>query len=268
MLQTANVRFHRLIPAAPLPQRADRSAFGTLPTRATRYCDAVTSAAAFGWHVHVPMDFSLLWDGEAIFWTYGDVGEWLPLGAAQFPHYAAAFDAVAPEAARGCSPPFLTALPEPGVVQLWTGLIARTDPGWSLLIRSPANLPPVGGIAHFEGIVETDRWFGPLFINLRLTRTHAPISLITDLPIAQVQPLPRAAYSDQVLDGVAHAEGLGETDWADYIDTIVRPNEDPDRQMGQYAVAARKRRRAECPFRAMWSTPAGGAADGAPAIAG
>ncbi len=260
MLQNANVRFHRLIPEAPMPQRADRSALGTLPTRATRYCDAVTSAAAFGWHVHVPMDFSLLWDGEAIFWTYGDVGEWLPLAAAQFPHYAAAFDAAAPDAAKGCSPPFLTALPEPGVVQVWTGLIAATDPGWSLLIRSPSNLPPVGGIAHFEGIVETDRWFGPLFVNLRLTRTHAPILLSTEVPFAQVQPLPRAAYSDQVLNAVHLTDGLADAEWSAYIDTIVRPNEDPDRPQGQYAVAARKRRKGECPFKAMAMQPATAAA--------
>ena len=47
----AIVTFYRLIPEAALPQRADRSALGSLPTRAYRYCDAVTSAAGFGWHV-------------------------------------------------------------------------------------------------------------------------------------------------------------------------------------------------------------------------
>ena len=37
--------FYRLIEQARLPQRADRSAAGTLPTRAYRYCEAVTAAA-------------------------------------------------------------------------------------------------------------------------------------------------------------------------------------------------------------------------------
>ena len=248
MFQAPNVRFSRLISAARTPQRADRSAAGTLPTRATRYCDAVTSAAGFGWHVFSPLDLSFFWDGEAVFWTYGDIGDWLPLASAQFPHFAATFDEMAPPEAQGCSPPFLTALPEPGVVQIWTGLIARTAPDWSLLIRSPANLPPVGGFSLYEGIVETDRWFGPLFINVRLTRTHAPINLTTDMPLAQLQPLPRVVYADQTLDATSIRDGLEPKDWADYVETIVHPNEDPERQQGRYAVAARKRRRAECPF--------------------
>ena len=61
------VRFYRMIAAARPPQRADRSAVGTLPTRASRYCDAVTSASGFGWYVFPPMDFQLLFDGEEVF---------------------------------------------------------------------------------------------------------------------------------------------------------------------------------------------------------
>ena len=76
------VRFYRLIADGRPPMRADRSAAGTLPTRAFRYCDAVTRAAGFGWYVFPPMDFHLLFDGEELFWTYDAVDHWLPLGAA------------------------------------------------------------------------------------------------------------------------------------------------------------------------------------------
>ena len=248
MFQPPNVRFHRLIPGIPTPHRADRSANGTLPTRASRYCDAVTSAAAFGWHVHVPMDFLLFWDGEEVFWRYGDIDMPLPLRAAQFPYFASTFDKIAPEEAKGCSPPFLTALPESGLVQIWTGLIARTSPGWSLLIRSPANLPPIGGISLYEGMVETDRWFAPLFVNVRLTRTDTPIELGTDMALAQLQPIPRAAYADETLDRFTVSDRLEDDDWSDYIESTVRPNLDPDHKQGSYAIEARKRRRAECPF--------------------
>lgn len=51
-------RFYRLIEQAPPPVRADRSAGGTLPVRAYRYCDAVTTAAGFGWWVFPPRTFS------------------------------------------------------------------------------------------------------------------------------------------------------------------------------------------------------------------
>jgi hypothetical protein len=93
---------------------------------------------------------------------------WLALDdAAQFLGFAARFDAAAPPEVRGFSPPFLTALREPGTVQIWSGLIARTAPGWSLLIRLPANLPRLPGLHTYEGLVDFDRWFGPLFIDHR-----------------------------------------------------------------------------------------------------
>ena len=189
---TPIVCFHRLIEQARLPQRADRSAAGTLPTRAYRYCEAVTTAAGYGWWVFPPTDLQFLWDGHDIFWQCTGGADWLPLmPAAQFPDFSARFDAAAPKTLAGCSPPFLTALPEPGTLQIWTGLIARTAPDWSLLIRAPANLPSPGGYALYEGIVETDRWFGPLFTNLRFTRSHTPVRLRADFPFAQIQPLPR-----------------------------------------------------------------------------
>lgn len=245
------VVFYRVIESARLPQRADRSAAGTLPTRAFRYCDAVTSASAFGWYLFPPMDFSLLWDGTDVFWTYAGVSDWLPLTAAQFPHLGDRFDAAAPEAARGYSPPFLTAVPEPGTVQIWSGMIARTAPDWSLLVRPLANLPAGGGYALYEGIVETDRWFGPLFTNLRVTRTDRPVSFQADYPIAQIQPLPRSVYSDATLDAVSvvgNLSAFSDADWDDYCATVVRPSQDPHRQIGRYAIEARRRRRSACPY--------------------
>ncbi len=245
------VRFYRLIDQARPPQRADRSAAGTLPTRAYRYCEAVTSATAFGWWAFPPADLMLLWDGTEIFWQHGGTSDWLPLmPSAQFPGFAAQFNTAAPPALEGCSPPFLTALPEPGLVQLWTGLIARTAPGWHLLLRAPPNLPPSGGFVLYEGIVTTDRWFGPLFTNLRLTRTHTPVRLRDNFPLLHIQPVQQSAYSDEILSSmnvVNDMHGLQDSDWDDYRSTIVVPNEDQDRKFGTYAVAVRKQRPAVCP---------------------
>jgi hypothetical protein len=178
------VHFYRLIDEARLPQRADRSAAGTLPTRAYRYCEAVTAAAGFGWWIFPPTDLQFLWDGHDIFWQCTGWSNWLPLApSAQFPDFADRFDYAAPASLAGCSPPFLSALPEPGTLQIWTGLMARTATDWSLLIRAPANLPCPGGFSLYEGIVETDRWFGPLFTNLRagalVADFYAMISMIS-----------------------------------------------------------------------------------------
>ena len=78
-------RFYRFIPDAPEPRRADRSAEGTLPMIAYRYCEAIASASAFGWYLYPPISFSLVWDGTEIAWTYDGADGWYPLRGAQFP---------------------------------------------------------------------------------------------------------------------------------------------------------------------------------------
>jgi hypothetical protein len=239
------VRFIQLIPGIRPPQRADRTAAGTMPIRAARYCDAITTVCAWGWWVFPPLDLSFYWDGDTVFWSCAEFPDWMALDdAAQFPHLAPAFDQAAPPAAQGCAPPFLTRLPEPGTIQLWTGLMARTASDWSLNIRPPVNLPPQAGIALFEGMLEADLWAGPLFANLRLTRTHHPIRLTTDLPLLQIQPIPRHAYADSILN-TPTIEPPTQDDWAAYIRDIVTPNLDPNRPPGRYATTARKRRK--CP---------------------
>src|ERR1700761_5628623 len=108
------VQFHKLTQRGRSPMRADRTACGTLPIRAVRYCEAVTSATAFGWWAFSPIDFEVLWDGNEIFWRCDEALDWMPLApSAQLPGYAAEFDSAAPDALKGYSPPFLTALPEP-----------------------------------------------------------------------------------------------------------------------------------------------------------
>ena len=103
----------------------------------------------------------------------------------------------------------------------------------------------------YEGIVETDRWFGPLFTNLRFTRSHSPVRLRQDFPFAQVQPLSRLAYADITLGATvttAEMESLEASDWNAYKATIADPNDNPDRSFGDYAVRTRKRSRTNCPL--------------------
>lgn len=239
------ITFHCLIPTARMPQRADRSAAGSLPTRAFRYCEPATSASGFGYYLFPPIGFSVRWDGYDIMWTFAGAGDWFPLTSAQFPDFSNQFDAAAPDEIKTFSPPFLGSLQEPGLIQLWTGLVVRTAPGYSLLVRAPANLPRHGGYEAFEGIVETDRWFGPLITNLRLTKTDVAIEFKPDYPLLQVQPIPRHIYEESHLNNyelVPELRQLTPEDWDDYYDTVVRPNSQIIRPRGQYAAAARKRR--------------------------
>jgi hypothetical protein len=252
-------RFCALIGRAPTP--ADRSGAGTLPARAVRYCEAVTAAAAFGWHLFPPSTVELFWDGREVRWRLSEwgfaEGEWLPLrGAAQYPGFASRFDAACPPELRGLAPPFLAVLPEPGIVQVWTGALARTSPGWSLLLRAPANLPGRGGYEHFEGVVDTDAWQGPLFVNLRLLRTDEPIVLDADWPLIQAQPIPRAALGARRREDAdtpprpAGPETLDPDDWAGLGAALLGAAAGANRRpLGAAAAATRRLRRrpSACP---------------------
>ncbi len=238
------VSFYRGVPQSYAPMRADRGALGVLPTAAFQYCEAITSASAFGWYVFSPMSFRLLWDGTDVLWTHEGEDSWLPLSSCHFPEFSNYFDRNAPDDFKGYAPPFLTKIFSPGVVQVWSGLFAKTAPGWSLLIRSAANIPRSQGYEPFEGIVETDRWFGPLFVNVRLTATDCPIEFSTEKPLFQVQPLIRETYSERHLRSFRFVEELSKLtteDWSAYRETIVNPNVAPHRPVGRYAVSVRKR---------------------------
>ena len=109
-------QFFQLVPDGLPPRRADKSVGGVIPARALRYCEAITSASAFGWYVFLPMNFKVVWDGHDMLWTYPGVDEWLPLtrDAVQYPGFREHFDRHAPEDVRGFSPPFLSPSIQPG----------------------------------------------------------------------------------------------------------------------------------------------------------
>lgn len=244
------VTFYGAVPGVRAPIRADISGLGTLPSRGFQYCEALRTASSFGWYVFPPIDFTLQWDGAEIIWTYRGAKAWYPLTSAQFPGFSAEFDRAAPKQLRGFSPPFMTALPEPGLVQLWTGLFVESAAEWSILVRPPANLPRSLSYDVYEGIVESDRWFGPLFTNVRLIKTDVPIHFDTETPLLQVQPLQRTTYAEDVCNRVGLVRSMADFParaWTLYEQHIVKPNLEPARAIGAYATEVRRRRRSGCP---------------------
>jgi Family of unknown function (DUF6065) len=240
-------QFYRLIPGAPEPRRADRSADGTLPVIAYRYCEAVASASAFGWYLYPPLTFSLVWDGTEIHWTYEGAECWYALRAtAQYPDFRETFGKLAPEGLGELAPTFLAQGKLPGAVQIWSGYLARTAPGWALLSRGVANIPKTQPYQSFEGIVETDTWFGPLFTNIRLTQTNSPVVFHVSSPLLQVQPILRECYREPPF-AVREGVDLDDEDWRRFARTMT-PNTDITRSSpGHYAVDTRKRLRGQSP---------------------
>jgi hypothetical protein len=110
-----------------------------------------------------------------------------------------------------------------------------------LLSRGAANIPRTQGYDNFEGIFETDTWFGPLFTNVRLTRTNSPVEFHIRNPLFQVQPLVRQCYREPSFEVLESAD-LSADDWRRFAATI-EPNTHQMRALGHYAVDTRKRLR-------------------------
>jgi Family of unknown function (DUF6065) len=244
----AVIAFHELVRNSRPPIRATKNAAGQLPDRHHR-CEPVRTASGLGWYVFLPLDFQLVFDGVEAIISLDEGENWYPLSTLQYPDFVAHFNEHAPTEAQGFAPPFIAMTEDPGIVQIWTGYIVKTAPDYSLLVRSPANILATQGYHHFEGVIETDRWFGPLFTNIKLLRTDAPIHFHAHRPFLQLTPIHRAHYADALLNDFEVHDGFGgfkPEDWEAYQRTVVKPNADPfARRVGAYAVAARKRRAQE-----------------------
>ena len=191
------------------------------------------------------MNFKVVWDGHDMLWTYPGVDEWLPLtrDAVQYPGFREHFDRHAPADIRGFSPPFLSPSIQPGQLQIWTGCVAKTAPGWSLLVRGVANLSRSPSYQMLEGIIETDTWFGPLFDNVRLLKTDVPIEFRSRRALPASAAGPQGVLRRQIpaeFFAVKSLDELSPENWEAFHRTVVVPNTTPERKHGQYAVTVRK----------------------------
>ena len=145
---------------------------------------------------------------------------------------------------RGYAPPFLAKGADHAVMQVWTGVLARTDPGMHLLVRGPSNLSWRTDYSVMEGVVAADRWFGPLFTNIRLRKTNSPIVLRRYEPLLQVQPIPASLLTQTgdctVSDG---PEGMDNADWRAFRDTVVK-RVTGRKRLGEYATDRRRETKA------------------------
>ena len=70
----------------------------------------------------------------------------------------------------------------------WTiPYLFRTDPGWNLLARGPANHPK-DGIQALEGLIETDWATATFTMNWKLTRPGHPVRFEAGEPFCAIVP--------------------------------------------------------------------------------
>lgn len=239
------VTFYKAYPDALPAMSADRSALGTIPAQAYQYCEALTTASAFGWYAFPAASITLYFDGVDIYRL--EDNEKTKVGVEQLGNMDDWWNTHCPPQLTDMAPPFITSLGIPGYVQVWSGLLIKSRKNWSSLIRPIANASTSNQYFCFEGIVETDSYApAPLFINLKLQVTHTPITLSAHEPLFQVQPIHRDCYAKSSLSKVKHRSITAGTehavDWSGYAKTVRHVNPAVDmHQAGQYATTARKR---------------------------
>ena len=175
---------------------ADRTLRGTANKAATRWCGPFTHANKAGFWLFPPVDIDITWQGGQDFeWElhtpYTDVDRHL------IRFLMDEGDEANPDKWSGAEgrTKFTWGLVEEGVVQMWTGCIFETPPGWGLHIRSPVN---AGNDAFhvMEAVLETDWLQYDIWLNLVFHHVGERVELRRESwpPVAQLVPVPRETY--------------------------------------------------------------------------
>jgi hypothetical protein len=229
------VEFFLLYPDAPLPEPASNSVRGSLPSRAVRLCQPILAASAFGWYVFPPVDFALRWDGHATEWSLlepdNTASGWQSLsgGVEGFCPEAETVLAEVPAARQhdldifanhGGRVNFIDADPRAeNTLEIITGVLARTSPGWVLLARGVPNWPHRAGYDVLEGVLETDWYRSYVPTMIRLLEPGRIVRFYRSVPIMVVQAVPRAALTASAAP-VRAVRGIAELPddvWAEFV---------------------------------------------------
>ncbi|MEZ4311084.1 MAG: DUF6065 family protein [Polyangiaceae bacterium] len=152
-----------ILALSPAPGR--REWMEQTPERFANRCLPLLMANQAGWFVTLTEDVEVEWNGRD---GLGDVrvygGERVKANVAS--HF-------------GC-----------GIVTFKLPFLFRTEPGYNLLARGPANLFK-DGIAPLEGLIESDWSVAPFTMNWKITRPRLRIRFAAGDPVCQLVPQKR-----------------------------------------------------------------------------
>lgn len=229
------------------PMPADKSAMGAMPTAGFQYCDALTSATGYGYHVFPPQDLVMrARQGYVEYLTRSgwDLLDSVPLAA----EYRQSWSIRAPEEAVNRLPPFVQRFFISDIVQIFTGLFVVCEPGWSVIVRRPVNTSDDSRVMFYEGIVEADVFSPfPIFINMKFLKYDVSYNIEKFRPLLQLQPIKQECYSNSsALMELKNLdrEGGQEFEWAGLSQTTkIFGGSTEDLALGTYKKTVRMRRR-------------------------
>ena len=207
------VRFFAGMPDIHPPKRAEATLGGAASHRASLYCQPFLLANSFGWYVNPPLDIDLRWDGAEVKWRSADLDPWSVLETyVNVQNFLYLAQHAPNDTRRLLNVPWLAVGPEPGIVQLWTGLFVVSEPGWCTLVRGLVNSRRDPNYDVLEGIIDTDWWLGPMVFPIQIRRTDQIIRIRKQTPIVQLQPIHRACLSDATLPDTMETKTVD--DWS------------------------------------------------------
>ena len=113
-------------------------------------------------------------------------------------------------------------LADENILQIWTGVILRTPPGWGLLIRSPINVEEDYDRSWYiqEGVIESDWMDYDIWTNIVFKKPNQKVEIRQKMwpPLAQIVPIRREAYDTKwdLDDQLITADDPEFASWQDY----------------------------------------------------
>ncbi len=174
--------------------KAEKTLHGTAHADGIKFCKPFASSNSLGFWVFPAIDFDLMWKSDGAF-EYRSAETYHPTDYDLVKSLIRDSDQVdldkfaTPQDGRT---KFSFGSVEPGVCQMWTGVILETPPGWCLQIQSPINFPH-RGYRVMSGVLETDWMQYDIWINLVIEAKDTWITFRRDEfpPIAQLVPIRR-----------------------------------------------------------------------------
>lgn len=178
---------------------AEKTLHGTANSNGVKWCGPYSTVNKTGFWLFPPVDVDITWLGDNKF-DYQLHQEYSDADYHLVRDLLLPMDEVNPDkwCYAGGRTKFTWGLVEPGVVQMWTGCIFQTSPGWCLQVRSPINFAP-RSMYVMEGIIETDWMQYDIWTNLVFTKIGEKIELRRDgwPPLAQLIPIRRESFAEQ-----------------------------------------------------------------------
>lgn len=187
------MKIFRLHPDGIRLERADPKLRGEAEKGAVKYCGPFMHANYAGWYVYpsIELDVMYLGDGK---WDYNIIKPWEDLEKLIITANLSPDDPFKGEGRQKLS----FGLSEPQTLQIWSGIIVQTPPGWCIHVRNPINLEAAYARPYHiqEGIIESDWLKYDLWLNIKFHRAGERVQIRQNMwpPIAQIVPTRREAY--------------------------------------------------------------------------